>query len=88
MGQSQNKMGQRQNKIRPKDIEELAAYTNFTEDEVKQWFGTFMETCRQGILSQEEFKNFYNKYFPVGDASHFAQHACSSKSMNLRSLEN
>jgi len=68
-------MGQSQNKIKTKDIEELAANTNFTEVEVKQWFGSFMEKYPQGELSEEAFKNFYSKFFPGGDTSHFAQHA-------------
>jgi len=29
----------------------------------------------QGELSEEAFKNFYSKFFPGDDGSHFAQHA-------------
>ena len=75
MGQILNKMNQSQNKLKPKDIQELAANSNFTEEEVEQWHRIFMETCRQGTLSPEEFKNFYSKCFPGGDVSQFAQHA-------------
>jgi len=68
-------MGQSHAKIKTADIEELAANTNFTEEEVKKWFKSFMNECPSGVLSQEDFKNFYSAFFPGGDATLFSKHA-------------
>ncbi|XP_064624671.1 neurocalcin homolog [Lineus longissimus] len=68
-------MGAQNAKLKPATLEELAACTRFTDDELKQWYKGFKESCPSGKLSKEDFKRVYISFFPVGDASKFAEHA-------------
>ncbi|CAK8690758.1 hippocalcin-like protein 4 [Clavelina lepadiformis] len=68
-------MGQQKSKISPKDLNELVNHTDFTEQEIQQWFKSFKRDCPSGILSLKEFEKLYKDFFPNGDAKSFAEHA-------------
>ena len=55
-------------------MEELKAQTNFTAEELQDWYKEFRSSWPKGVLTVEEFKKAYSSYFPLGDASEFAKH--------------
>ncbi|XP_022302315.2 neurocalcin homolog [Crassostrea virginica] len=67
-------MGQRSSKLAPRTMEELKAQTNFTAEELQDWYKEFRSSWPKGVLTVEEFKKAYSSYFPLGDASEFAKH--------------
>ena len=67
-------MGQRSSKLAPRTMEELKAQTNFTAEELQDWYKEFRSSWPKGVLTIEEFKKAYSSYFPLGDASEFAKH--------------
>ena len=67
-------MGAEKSKLTPVDIKELAAHTDFTENEIVVWYKTFSKDCPKGRLTLKEFEKIYSKLFPNGNATAFAQH--------------
>ncbi|CAK8690753.1 unnamed protein product [Clavelina lepadiformis] len=68
-------MGLLNSKIPPKTLKDLTYITEFTKEEIQQYYKSFRKDCPSGKLSIEELKKLYKKRFPMGDASFFAEHA-------------
>lgn len=67
-------MGKRHSKLAPRTLAELRDQTNFTVEEIQDWYKEFKSKWPKGVLASEEFKKEYSTFFPLGDASEFAKH--------------
>lgn len=67
-------MGKPNSKLAPKELSDLNLQTNFSEEELQQWYKGFIKECPNGSLTMPEFKKIYSDFFPRGDATSFAEY--------------
>ena len=59
--------------IRPKSIKLLCDETRFSVESIKFLYRIFKQECPTGVATAETFNNIYEKIFPLGDCSKYAQ---------------
>jgi len=65
-------MGKNQSKLSEDQLRHLQESTRFDKKELQQWYKGFIAECPSGQLTHTEFQKIYNKFFPYGDPSSFA----------------
>ena len=65
-------MGLKNSKLSSKYIDELATQSNCSRAEVKKFYRNFCKNQPDRRLTKDQFKELYERFFPSGDASAFA----------------
>ncbi|XP_073966209.1 Kv channel-interacting protein 4-like isoform X2 [Choristoneura fumiferana] len=58
---------------RPEGLRELARGSRFTAREIQLMYRGFKQECPSGVVDEEAFKHIFSQFFPLGDASQYAQ---------------
>jgi len=60
-------------RYKPSGLDQMSVETKFTKTEVKFLYRAFKSECPNGIIDEDTFKEVYEKIFPMGDSSKYAQ---------------
>ncbi|CAN0193463.1 unnamed protein product [Lampetra fluviatilis] len=63
-------------------LEDIKLNTKFSEDELTEWYSSFMRDCPDGRISRERFEKIYARFFPNADPKVYAQHVFRSFDKN------
>jgi len=61
-------------KLSPEDVTYLTENTQFSSQEVFDWFSSFKQDCPSGKLGPDKFIEMYSKFFPSGNSKSFCEH--------------
>eukprot|EP00092_Neocalanus_flemingeri_P036293 GFUD01039515.1.p2 GENE.GFUD01039515.1~~GFUD01039515.1.p2 ORF type:complete len:188 (+),score=55.29 GFUD01039515.1:41-604(+) len=61
-------------KLSPEDVSFLTENTQYSSQEVFNWFSTFKRDCPSGKLGPDKFIKMYSKFFPSGNSKPFCEH--------------
>ena len=78
-------MGSTDSKLKSKDLETLRIDTEFTDDELKEWYRWYrgiLLDMPNGRMDVDEFKKIYNRMFPSGVDDKYAEHVFRSFDKN------
>ena len=78
-------MGNTDGKLKTKDLETLRIDTEFTDNELKEWYQWYrgiLLDMPNGRMDVEEFKKIYNRMFPSGVDDRYAEHVFRSFDKN------
>lgn len=75
-------MGKHQSKLKPEILDELLHITDFTEEEIYEWYRGFSKECPNQFLTFDKFKTLYEQFFPEGDPTIFAEHVFRTFDLN------
>ena len=67
-------MGNSSGKLTPLVLNDLVDNTDFTEQEIRQWYKDFKKDFPLGVLTIDQFSEVYAQHFPNGDATKFAEY--------------
>ncbi|KAB5587010.1 hypothetical protein PHYPO_G00008040 [Pangasianodon hypophthalmus] len=63
-------------------LKDLKLTTNFSENELCQWYENFQKQCPSGRISPDDFEKIYERFFPDSDATTYAKHVFRSFDTN------
>ena len=78
-------MGNTDGKLKSKELETLRIDTEFTDNELKEWYQWYrgiLLDMPNGRMDVEEFKKIYNRMFPSGVDDKYAEHVFRSFDKN------
>ena len=78
-------MGNTDGKLKSKELETLRIDTEFTDNELKEWYQWYrgiLLDMPNGKMDVEEFKKIYNRMFPSGVDDKYAEHVFRSFDQN------
>ncbi|XP_027004527.1 recoverin 2 [Tachysurus fulvidraco] len=76
-------MGNSKSSAMSKEIlKDLKISTNFSEDELSQWYENFQKQCPSGRIAPDDFEKIYERFFPDSDATTYAKHVFRSFDTN------
>lgn len=65
-------MGTKGTKLSREELKELKDNTYFNKKELQSWYIDFMTDCPSGYLTEQDFAQIYQQFFPLGDPEKFA----------------
>eukprot|EP00094_Tigriopus_californicus_P000624 TCALIF_00606-PA protein Name:"Similar to ncs-2 Neuronal calcium sensor 2 (Caenorhabditis elegans)" AED:0.38 eAED:0.38 QI:0/0.5/0/0.66/1/1/3/0/607 len=60
--------------LRPHDMKYCIEKTNFTEEQIIDWFKRFKRDCPDGKLTRDNLRSLFRQAFPDGQAERFTKH--------------
>lgn len=66
----------------PIGLDELCKKTKFSKREIRTLYRGFKAECPEGVVHEEDFKDIYAKFFPLGNSSLYAHYVFKAFDVN------